>query len=114
MSVDGQFDRIEQEIESLRDDLETCHRAITGSRVAIWGGAVVLIAAFTIVRSLETPTVIFGAIAAIIGGIVWYGANKSTREGLEERIADVESRKSGLFDSVAARNGWRDLTPTIH
>ena len=84
MSVDGQFESLEQEIERLRDALDTCRRAILGARVALWGGAATLLAAFTLLRSLDTPTVVFGAIAAMIGGTVWYGANKSTREDLEQ------------------------------
>lgn len=114
MSVDAQFDRIEQETEALRDHLATCIRGILLSRIALWGGLLVLLAAFTILPSLATPTIVFGAIAASIGGVVWYGANKSTRDDLQARLVEIDSRKAGLFDQVAARNGWRDLTPTIH
>ena len=114
MTVDAQFDQIDQEIEALNDDLESCRRAILGSRAAIWLGAIVIVLGLFFVRALQTPTILFGAIAATIGGTVWFGANTSTRADLEQRLAALETRKATLFDAVAARNGWRDMTSTIH
>ncbi len=114
MSVDAQFEQIDQEIEALNDDLESCRRAILGSRAAIWTGAAVIVLGLFVLRPLQSPTILFGALAAVIGGIVWFGANKSSLADLEQRRAALEMRKASLFDAVAARNGWRDLTSTIH
>lgn len=114
MSVDAEFDAIEQEIDALQDELDTCRRAIVVSRAAIWLGLLTIVLGLTVVAALRTPTIFLGAIAAVIGGIVWFGANTSTREELEGRLAAVNARKSRLFDEVAARNGWHDMTATIH
>ena len=114
MSVDAQFAQIDEEIESVHDQLETCRRAILGSRAAIWLGGLTLVLGLFFVRALQSPTILFGAIAAMIGGTVWFGANTSTRADLEQRLAALEARKASLFDAVAARNGWRDMTTTIH
>lgn len=114
MSIDAQFDAIEQEIEAIQDGLETCRRAIVASRAAIWLGGLTIVLALTVISALLTPIVLFAAITAMIGGTVWFGANKSTREELQSRLASVNQRKAQLFDVVAARNGWRDMTSTIH
>jgi hypothetical protein len=114
VSVDAQFEQIDAEIETLHDELESCRRAILGSRAAIWLGAATILLGLLLVRQLRTPTILFSALTAVIGGTVWFGASRSTREDIERRLADLESRKATLFDAVAARNGWRDMTTTIH
>ena len=114
MSVDDEFEAIDQVIEALEDERDTCRRAIVVSRAAIGLGLLTLVCAFTVITELRSPTVVFGAIAAVIGGTVWFGANKSSREEIDARLAAVNARKARLFDVIAARNGWRDITTTIH
>lgn len=108
------FDELEREIDDLRDRLDHCRQAIILSRAAIWLGVATLVIVFVAASGYRTAPVVFGALTAIIGGIVWAGATGSSRNELESQLAEATTRQSALFDDIAARNGWRDLTPTIH
>ncbi len=114
MSVELSFEEIDRRIEILQDKLEGCRQALLLARAAIWGGGFVLVLILTIAGTYRTPTVVAGAIAALLGGTVWFGSNVATREETEAELADAEAAKARLFDEVAARNGWRDLTPSVH
>lgn len=114
MASDMTFEQIELQIETLQERLDTCRQAMTLSRAAIYGGALVLLLVLTVAGSYRTPPVVFGAITAVLGGTVWFGANTSSRADVESQLADAEAAKARLFDEVAARNGWPDMTPTVH
>jgi hypothetical protein len=114
MDPDPQFARLESQIEDLHDKLDRCRQSILMSRAAIWGGALVLALVFTLLGRYQSAPVILGAMTAIIAGIVWAGASKSSRDDLRIELAEAETKKSRLIDEIALRNGWRDLTPTVH
>ena len=114
METDAQLDEVERRIEDLRDALEGCRQAILLSRAAVWLGIVTLALVFTVAGSYRTAPVVFGALTAIIGGTVWSGASRSSRDEAKTSLAAAEARKAALIDEVAARNGWRDLTPSVH
>ncbi len=90
--------------------MNTVARTIAPSQTAARDRATV----FTLAASYRTAPVILGAVTAMIGGTVWSGASRSSREEVRGRLAAAEDVKSKLIDEVAARNGWRDLTPTVH
>ncbi len=113
METDAQLDEVERRIENLRDALEGCRQAILLSRAAAWLGIVALAFVFTVAGSYRTAPVVFGALTAIIGGTVWSGASRSSRDEAGTSLAAAEARKAALIDEVAARNGWRDLTPSV-
>jgi hypothetical protein len=108
------FEKIDERIEALHERLSLCRRAMLVSLVAIYGGGAVAAFVLTIAGSYRTPVVVLGAITAIIGGMVWLGANSSSRAEAEAELAEAQAVKARLFDEVATRNGWRDLTPTVH
>lgn len=108
------FDDIEAEIEALQARLDAYHQAMVLARVAIWVGGIALGLVLTVAGGFRTPPVVFGAITAVLGGTVWFGATSSSRAEVENEMADAEARKARLFDAVAARNGWVDMTPTVH
>lgn len=114
MATDMKFDEIERKIEALQERLDSCRQAIALSRGAIYIGGIVLALVLTVAGAYRTPAIVFGAFTALLGGTVWFGANKSSREDVESQLADAEAVKARLFDEVAARNGWPDMTPTIH
>ncbi len=114
MAADTRFEEIEQQIEALHERLDSCRQAIALSRAAIYAGGVILLLVLTVAGSYRTPVIVFGAITALLGGTVWFGANTSTRADVEGRLADAEALKARLFDDVAARNGWSEMTPTVH
>jgi hypothetical protein len=84
------------------------------SRAAIYAGGAVLSLVLTVAPAYRTPTAVIGAITAVIGGTVWLGANGSSRAEAQAELAAAEAIKTQMFDEVAARNGWRELTPTVH
>ena len=114
MGLDARLDAIDLQIEDLRGELDGCRQSIALSRAAVWLGGIVLALVFTLVGSYRTAPVIFGAITVTLGGLVWLGASRSSREEARARLADAEALKSRLIDEVAARNGWPDMTPTVH
>lgn len=114
MGQDDHFDQIDREIAALLDRLETYRQAIILSRAAIWIGGGVLCLILTVAGTYRTPVIVFGAITALLAGTVWFGATTSSRADAEAALAEAEARKARLFEEVAARNGWVDMTPTVH
>ena len=114
METDALLDEVERRIEALRDTLEGCRQAILLSRAAAWLGIASLALVFTVAGSYRTAPVVFGALTAIIGGTVWSGASRSSRDEAKTSLAAAEARRAALIDGVSARNGWRDLTPSVH
>lgn len=112
-NFDQAFDLLEEKIAAATERRETCRRGMLVSRVAIVGGAAVLALAFFMPVWRTAPTVL-GALSAVIGGLVWLGANRSSDEEARLELEALEANKASLFDEVAARNGWRDFTPTVH
>lgn len=108
------FDAIDRRIEVQQDRFESCRKAMAISRAILATALVTLAAASTVAVSLRTPAVVFTAIAAAIGAVVWLGASRSSRDEAAEELATLHHAKDKLIDEVAARNGWRDLTPTVH
>ena len=113
IDTDATFEALDEEIADLLDERASCRRSIFVSRVAVIGGGLILVLSFW-VRALSAPTLLIAALTAMIGGTVWAGASKSSGEEIDARLAETEARKAALIDRVAAANGWRDLTSTVH
>jgi hypothetical protein len=78
---------IEAHIEELTDIIERCRKVILISKVAIAAGGILILA--TIIGAVGfDPTVLIGAIAAVIGGTVFFGSNTST---LKQTTADMKT-----------------------
>ncbi len=112
--IAADFEAIDRQIEDVQHKVETCRQAMTLSRVAIIGAAVVFTLVLTIAGSYRTPSVVFSAVAVMIGGTVWLGASKSSLAEAEDELAALDVTKNRMIDKVAAENGWRDLTSTRH
>ena len=81
---------IEAHIEELTDIIEGCRKIILISKVAIAAGGILLLA--KIIGAVEfDPTVLIGAIAAVIGGTVVFGSNTST---LKQTMADMKAAEA--------------------
>lgn len=114
MGSDANFETIDRQIERLQEQLEVCRQAMALSRAAVIVAVLTLVLVSTVAGSWRTPAVVFSAIAAAIGGTVWLGASRTSRDETVEKLAALDRTKSRMIDEVAARNGWRDLTPTVH
>lgn len=95
------MDATDAELEELRGRIATCDQAMILSRVAIGAGLVTFGLVFTIAPAYQTLTVLLLAFTAVLGGLVWLGANKSSRDELLERRATLDALKVRLFDVVA-------------
>ena len=114
MANEAEFDTIDRQIEALQERLDSCRQAMALSRAAVLIALVTLALVLTVAGNWRTPTVVFSAIAGAIGGTVWLGASRTSRDENAEKLAALDRTKALMIDEVAARNGWRDLTPTVH
>jgi hypothetical protein len=90
MQMRSQIARLEQRIEELSAALEKSRKAILASKVSIAGGGLLMLALILGIISAQ-PLAIVVSIAAILGGIVGFGANVSTarqdRAAMEAAVA---------------------------
>jgi hypothetical protein len=102
MTGDGIRDeiaRLEDRIEALRQSIARCRKISLGSKIAIAAGFAWLGLTLLLVVSL-VPSLFFGAIAAIIGGIVLLGSNATTWNETEAALAAAEAQRFALIDSI--------------
>ena len=99
--VHAGIEHLEARIGELRDEAESCRKAILASRIAgALGG--VYVAAFLLGFAASVPG-FFLAIAACLGGIVWAGSSHTTRaQKLAECAACIDERNA-LIDSLGLR-----------
>ena len=94
--------RLEALIEELTAKIENCRKFILASRIATWGGGVVLFAMlFGLMRF--NPGIMTGAIAALLGGIAAWGSNSSTAKEPANELAVAEVDRSRLITKLNPR-----------
>ena len=103
--------QIEARLEALSERAEQCRKIIMFSKVAIAGGALVLL---TMMLGLfgSGATAALGSIAAVLGGIVSLGSNSSTLQQTTDAIAAAEAHRSALIGRIDLRvvtDGLRKL-----
>ena len=102
MTGDGireEIARLEERIERLRDSIARCRKISLGSKIAIAAGFAWVGLTLLLVVSL-VPSLFFGAIAAIIGGIVLLGSNATTWNETEAALTAAEAQRIALIDSI--------------
>jgi len=88
---------IEAHIEELSDIIEGCRKFILFSKVAIAAGGILILA--TVVGAVGfDPTVLIGAIAAVIGGTVVFGSNTST---LKQTLTDTKAAEAHRTELIS-------------
>ncbi|MGL3108742.1 hypothetical protein [Bradyrhizobium sp. BR 1432] len=93
---------IEARIEALAEIAERCRKYILASKIAIGGGAaLLLITIFGLFGAGQTAAL--GSIALVLGGIVSLGSNISTLRQTDEAISVAEARRSALIGSIDLR-----------
>src|SRR5262249_47906363 len=95
---------IEAHIEELTDIIERCRKIILISKVAIAAGGI-LILAIIIGAARFDPTVLIGAIAAVIGGTVVCGSNTST---LKQTMTDMKAAEAHRTELISRMEEFLD------
>ena len=94
--------RLEERIEELRQALDRCDKLAWGARVAIAGGALWFVLVLLSIL-MFSPAGFAGAMAALLGGFVLAGSNKTTREETETALHAAEERRRALIDTMRLR-----------
>ena len=85
--------RIEERIESLREAIARCRKlALTAKLMIGTGVAWIVLTLFWLIPYL--PGMVFGALAAVIGGIVLLGSNSTTWSETEAALAASEAMRA--------------------
>ena len=92
---------IEDRIEALAKAAERCRKFILASKIAIAGGAVLLLV--VILGVLGTSEAALGSIALILGGIVSLGSNISTLQQTEAAVCEAEAHRARLIGGFELR-----------
>ena len=95
--------RLEQRLEDLSAALERSRKAILASRISIAGGGLLALALVTGVIATE-PLAIVVSIAAILGGIVGFGANVSTARQDKAAMQAAAAARAELIGKLKLRN----------
>ncbi len=93
---------IEARIEALAEIAERCRKYILASKIAIGGGATLLLVTVLGLFGFG-QTAALGSIALVLGGIVSLGSNVSTLRQTDEAISEAEARRSALIGRIDLR-----------
>lgn len=93
---------IEARVEALAEIAERCRKYILASKIAIGGGAVLLLVTILGLFGFG-QTAALGSIALVLGGIVSLGSNISTLRQTDEAISAAEARRAALIGSIDLR-----------
>jgi hypothetical protein len=119
--VDGdlrdQISRIEADIDQLAKTLDRCRKVLLLAKVTIGAGAIWFLGYFLGAIRFD-PTLMVGAIAATIGGVVILGSNSSTSQQTVAAMKAAETKRDELINAINPRavgmGGWEPSRPTIH
>ncbi len=94
--------RLEAQAEELTDRIESCRKFILAGWVAILTGGLVLVA---MVLGLigSDPSVLGIAGAAVLGGIVAAGSNRSTAKEATTQLIATEAKRAELIGQLDLR-----------
>jgi hypothetical protein len=93
---------IEERLEKLAEVAERCRKIILFSKVAIAGGATLLLVMMLGLFG-SSQVAALGSIAAVLGGIVSLGSNVSTLRQTSDAISAAEALRSDLISRIDLR-----------
>ena len=97
----AEIERLEGRMDELRDQIESCRKAIMVSRIALLlAGGLFVALLFGLVRS--TPLLLL-AIAGALAGFVGMGSNRTTAEQARVELAACRAERDALIDGLAPR-----------
>jgi hypothetical protein len=94
--------RLEAQIDELADRIESCRKFILVGKIAVVSGSAGLIA--TLVGAIEfNPSVLAVAGAAVLGGIVAVGSNRSTAREATHELTIAEAKRTAVIEQMDLR-----------
>jgi len=105
--------RLEERIEELRQAITRCGKIALAAKLAIAGGAVWFALALLTILVFSAAG-FTGALAALLGGFVLLGSNKTTREELEASLQAAEDRRRALIDAMDLRLVTDETGGSLH
>ncbi len=104
--------RLEGLVEQLEAKIEGCHKFILAARVAMGLGAALL--AFGLLGAIRLDGLgLLGGMAALLGGIVVSGTNRSTANEAQEQLAAANRDRAALIGLIELRVVGQQAT-TLH
>jgi hypothetical protein len=92
--------RLEAQIDELAATIENCRNFILAGRIAVvTGGAVLVAMLLGMIRS--DPSLMGVAAAAVLGGIVVAGSNRSTAKEASNELSANDARRAELISQLA-------------
>ncbi len=94
--------RIEDRIETLHEAIARCRKIALAAKVAMTAGAAWL--ALTILGLAPfLPTLLFAALAALIGGVVLAGSNSTTWKQTQAALVASEAMRRDFIEQLELR-----------
>lgn len=96
------IERLEARIDELEATIESCRKFVLAGRIAVAAGAVVLIA--ILIGGIRFEPAVMGiAAAAVLGGIVVVGSNRSTAKEASGELTALEATRVRLIGQLDLR-----------
>lgn len=108
-----QIERLERRLEELASSVETSRKAILASKVSLAGGGLLALALLVGVISVQ-PLAVVIAIAAILGGIVGFGANVSTARQDASAMQAAAAARAELIGKLELRDINQATNLSLH
>src|SRR6516162_6185657 len=93
--------RLEEEIDELAAQIESCRKFILAGRILVIGGGAVL--AILIGALQFNPSVMAVAVAAVLSGIVAAGSSHSTAKEATHELTAAEAKRTALIGQIDLR-----------
>jgi hypothetical protein len=97
-----EISQLEARIETLSDSVERCRKIALASKLVVAAGTIWILLMFLGVLAFA-PINIVGSIAALLGGIVVFGSNASTRKQNEAAIEQAQMLRRQLIEQIEMR-----------
>jgi hypothetical protein len=97
-----EIERLEAQIDDLVARLESCRKFVLVSQIAIVAGAVLLAALLLGIVRFDATEMI-AAVAALLGGIVGWGSNRSTAKEAAAELEAAEAERKALIGAIDLR-----------
>jgi hypothetical protein len=94
--------RLEARLDELVARIESCRKFILAGRIVVTGGGVTLVAVLIGGISFN-PSILALAVAAMLGGIVAAGSNRSTAKEAEKDMISIEAKRLALISELDLR-----------